>query len=258
MVLKLMTYKVLASGLSDIGLVRENNEDVWAKLTQQRFFALADGMGGHQAGEVAAQEAVDKLCEILSRRLSNKDENIDLDIAREIIIDAIHEVNTHVYKMSRQEIDLRGMGTTLCFLYFHPKGLIYGNIGDSRIYRFRHQKLSQITKDHSLLRELIDKGKMSEAHIENFAYKNIITKAIGTEVFVEPSVRSCDVLDHDLYLMCSDGLSDVVTPQQIEFILNKKQSLKDTVHELIETAKTQGSQDNITVVIAKVQELHDK
>ena len=253
-----MSYKVFAFGLSDIGLVRENNEDVWARLPQHRFFALADGMGGHQAGEVAAHETVARLCYILSKRLNNRDENIDLDIAREFIVDAIYEVNASVYQLSQQEEDLRGMGTTLCFLHFHPKGLIYGNIGDSRIYRLRNQKLVQLTKDHSLLRELIDKGQMDEAHTENYAYKNIITKAIGTEMRVDPSVRTCETLDHDIYLMCSDGLSDAVPPQQIESILNKKQSPKESVYELIETAKRQGSQDNITVVIAKVQELHEK
>ncbi len=122
MVVKLMSYKVFAFGLSDIGTVRENNEDVWDKLTPLRFFALADGMGGHQAGEVAAQETIGKLCQILSKRLNNKDENIDLNIASEIIIDAIHEVNTHVYELSKEEEELRGMGTTLCFLISIPKG----------------------------------------------------------------------------------------------------------------------------------------
>ncbi len=115
-----------------------------------------------------------------------------------------------------------------------------------------------MTKDHSLLRELIDKGRIDEAHTENFAYKNIITKAIGTEYNVDPSVRTCEVLDHDIYLMCTDGLSDVDPTEQIETILNKKQSIKDAVRELIETAKNQGSQDNITVVIAKVQQVHEK
>lgn len=258
MVIKLMSYKVFAVGISDIGLVRENNEDVWSKLSQQRFFALADGMGGHQAGEIAAREAVGKLCQILSKRLNNRDEHIDLDIAREIIIEATQEVNQHVYQMSRQDKDLRGMGTTLCFMHFHPKGLIFGNVGDSRIYRLRNHKLTQITKDHSLLCELIDQGKISDSQAESYLYKNIITKAIGTEPFVEPSGRTCDVLDQDLYLMCSDGLSDMVSSQEIEAILNKKQSIKDMSQELVQKAKSHGGQDNITVVIAKIQEMHER
>jgi serine/threonine protein phosphatase PrpC len=258
MVVKLMSYKVFAIGISDIGLVRENNEDVWAKLAQQRFFGLADGMGGHQAGEVASHETIDQLCRILSKRLNNRDEQIDLNIAREIIIDAILEVNKYVHNLSRQDYSLRGMGTTLCFLHFHPKGLIYGNVGDSRIYRLRHQKLTQITKDHSLLRELIDQGRMNERQAENYLHKKIITKAIGTEPHVEPSVRTCEVLDQDIYLMCSDGLSDLASAYTIETILNKKQPLKEIAQELIDEAKAQGGLDNITVVIAKVQEQHER
>jgi protein phosphatase len=258
MVAKQMSYKVFAVGLSDIGLIRENNEDVWSKLSQQRFFVLADGMGGHQAGEIAAGEAVGNLCHILSKRLNNRDEHIDLNIAREIIIEAIQEVNSHVYHMSRQYKDLRGMGTTLCFMHFHPKGLVFGNVGDSRIYRLRNQKLTQITRDHSLLSDLIEQGKINESQVENFLYKNIITKAVGTEPFVEPSARTSEVLDQDLYLMCTDGLSDLVTPLEIEKILNKKQSIKDMSQELIHHAKSKGGQDNITVVITKIQEMHDR
>lgn len=253
-----MSYKVFAVGISDIGLVRENNEDVWAKLSQQRFFGLADGMGGHQAGEVASHEATSKLCSILSKRLNNRDDQIDLDIAREIIIEAILEVNKHVYHLSKQDHSLQGMGTTLCFLHFHPKGLIYGNVGDSRIYRLRNHKLIQMTKDHSLLRELIDQGRVDERHAEGYAYKNIITKAIGTESHVEPSVRTCEVMDQDIYLMCSDGLSDLVLAHKIEAILNKKQALKETAQELVEEAKAEGGQDNITVVLTKVQEMHER
>ncbi len=253
-----MSYRVFAVGISDIGLVRENNEDVWSKISQQRFFVVADGMGGHQAGEIAAKEAVGKLCQILAKRLNNRDEQIDLNIAREIIVDAIQEANLHVYQMSRQDKDLRGMGTTLCFLHFHPKGLIFGNVGDSRIYRLRNHKLTQITKDHSLLCEMMDQGKISGTQAGNFLYKNIITKAIGTEPFVEPSIRTCEVLDQDLFLMCTDGLSDLASAQEIEDILNKKQSLKDMSEELVQKAKSQGGQDNITVVIAKVQEVHER
>lgn len=257
MVVNTMPYKVHSAGVSDIGLVRENNEDMWLKLTAQRFFVLADGMGGHQAGEVASREAATCLCATLSKKLNNKDENIDLALAKEMIIDSVQEVNRHIYQMSRKDQDLRGMGTTLCFLYFHPKGLVYGHVGDSRIYRLRQKKLVQLTKDHSLLRELLDQGQLNEKQAGGFVYKNIITKAIGTESKVEPSVRVVDLVDQDLYLMCSDGLSDLLTHEEIESILNKKSLLKDTVQELIETAKAHGGYDNITVVLAKVQELHE-
>jgi PPM family protein phosphatase len=257
MVVNTMSYKVHSVGISDIGLVRENNEDIWLKLTAQRFFALADGMGGHQAGEVASREAVTTLCNILSKKLNNKDENIDLALAREMIFDSIQEVNLNIYQMSRKDQDLRGMGTTLCFLYFHPKGLVFGHVGDSRIYRLRHKKLMQMTKDHSLLRELLDLGQINENQAGGFVYKNIITKAIGTEPNVEPSVRLGELHDQDLYMMCSDGLSDLLSLEEMESILNKKIPLKEIAQELIDTAKAHGGYDNITVVLAKVQEVHE-
>jgi PPM family protein phosphatase len=257
MVVNTMSYKVHSVGVSDIGLVRENNEDMWLKLTAQRFFVLADGMGGHQAGEVASREAVTSLCNILAKKLNNKDENIDLTLAREMIFDSIQEVNRHIYQMSRKDQDLRGMGTTLCFLYFHPKGLIYGHVGDSRIYRLRQKKLVQMTKDHSLLRELLDQGQLNEKQAGGFVYKNIITKAIGTELNVEPSIRIGELVNQDVYLMCSDGLSDLLTLEEMENILNKKSSLKDSAQELIDTAKVHGGYDNITVVLAKAQEVHE-
>jgi PPM family protein phosphatase len=258
MVVYLMSYKVFSAGVSDIGLVRENNEDVWAKLPLQRFFAIADGMGGHQAGEVAARESVNILCSILSRKLDNKNDEIDLEIAREIIVDAVKETNSYIYQMGCRDLELNGMGTTLCFLYFHPKGLVYGHVGDSRIYRLRNNKLTQITKDHSLLRELVDQGQLDEQQAGEFVYKHIITKAIGTGSHVEPSVRLTELYNHDVFLMCTDGLSDLLTQNDIESILNKKKPLKELNQELIDAAKQHGGHDNITVVLTKVQEIHER
>lgn len=257
MVVQEMPFKILSAGLSDTGLVRENNEDTWLKLLPQRFFVLADGMGGHQAGEVASHEAVTSLCRIVSKKLNNRDESIDLVMAKDLIIESIKEVNQHVYKMSRQDSELKGMGTTLCFLYFHPKGVIYGHVGDSRIYRYRNKKLVQLTKDHSLLRELLDLGELNERQADGFAYKNIITKAIGTEPNVEPCIRVSEISFQDIYLMCTDGLSDLLSLEEMEAIINRKASLKDTAAALIERAKTLGGYDNITVVLAKVQEVHE-
>ena len=257
MVVHLMPYKVLSVGISDIGLVRENNEDVWAKLPSQRLFILADGMGGHQAGEVASQETVKELCAILEKKLNIKDDTISLDIAREFIFEAIQEVNAHIYNMGRKDHELRGMGTTLCCLHFHHKGLVYAHVGDSRIYRLRNKKLYQLTKDHSLMRELIDLGQLNERQAEDFQYRNIITKAIGTEPDVEPSVRVTEVQDHDLYMMCSDGLSDLLSLNEIEQIMNKKIPFKEISQHLVDASKEKGGNDNITVVVAKVQEMHE-
>lgn len=257
MVIQVMPYKVHSVGLSDIGLVRLNNEDDWIQVTKKRFYAIADGMGGHQAGEVASHEALKALCANINANVELFDDTIGIDEARKIIMEAIEEANGYVYRMGRKDFELKGMGTTLCCLFFHPKGLIYAHVGDSRIYRLRNKKLSQMTKDHSLLRELMDLGQLSERQAGEFLYKNIITKAIGTEPTVNPSVRVCDIKHHDVFLMCTDGLSDLVPHEEMEAIMNKKSSLKDTAHSLVEAAKEKGGHDNITVLMVKVQEKHE-
>lgn len=258
MVVHLMPYKVHSVGLSDIGLVRQNNEDDWFQDTKKKFYAIADGMGGHQAGEIASHEALKSLHHSISTNQELFDESTGIDEARKIIMEAIEECNAHVYHLGRKDFELRGMGTTLCCLFFHPKGLIYAHVGDSRIYRMRNKKLQQLTKDHSLLRELIDLGQIDDHQIGGFAHKNIITKAIGPDSKIQPSVRISDAQSQDLFLLCTDGLSDLVTLNEIESILNKKSSLKKMGQELIQAAKDKGGHDNITVVLVKVQEKYEQ
>lgn len=258
MVVYLMPYKVHSVGLSDIGLVRQNNEDDWFQDTKKKFYAIADGMGGHQAGEVASHEALKALHTYINLSQDLLDESTGIDEARKIIMEAIEESNAHVYSLGRKDSELRGMGTTLCCLFFHPKGLIYGHVGDSRIYRMRNKKLLQLTKDHSLLRELLDLGQLNDRQVGDFAHKNIITKAIGPESRIQPSVRISDCEAGDLFLMCTDGLSDLVPLDEIETLLNKKNSLKGTAQLLIQAAKDKGGHDNITVLLVKLQEKYER
>jgi len=247
--LELMSYRVVVYGLSDIGLVRHNNEDFWIELPESRFVALADGMGGHLAGEVAAKEAVTQLCQIVESSLSPQE---DINTLKNELSQAIEQVNLLVFRMGKSNENLRGMGTTLCCLYFHPKGLIYGHVGDSRIYRFRNLKLEQLTRDHSLFRELVDLGQLNEDQAGDFLYKNIITKAIGTAPKVEPSVFVTDVQEGDLYLTCSDGLSDLLTFEEIETVILEGSILSSIVERLVEMAKEKGGHDNITVVMMEI------
>lgn len=252
-----MPFKVLSFGLSDIGLVRQNNEDVWAELPEpQYFYMLADGMGGHQAGEVAAREAIDNLCKLIKENL--KGNQITLAEAFQIIHEAISSVNATIYHMAKSKSDLRGMGTTLCCLHIHPDGVIFAHVGDSRIYRYRNHELIQLTQDHSLLRELMDLGQINEHQATDFLYKNIITKAIGTEPYVEPSIHIADLFKDDIYLICSDGLSDLLSIQEIASIIKENQGSFEAVNELVACAKDKGGLDNITVVMVNVQEANEK
>lgn len=250
-----MSYKVLACGLSDVGLVRQNNEDVWAHLPDEQFFVLADGMGGHQAGEIAAKEAVETLCNLFKKEYSNSYKT--LEESKQIIEATIRETNQHIYQMSFLQDDLHGMGTTLCCFLLHPEGLIYAHVGDSRIYRFRYHRLRQLTLDHSLLREMIDSGQLNEEQAEDFHYKNIITKAIGTEPDVDPTIDTDSLLAEDTILMCSDGLTDMLSHEEIQQILRDTPP-QDAAKHLIKAAKQKGGNDNITIVIVNIQEKYGK
>ena len=258
MAVRLMPYKVSAFGLSDVGLIRQNNEDVWAEIPELFFYALADGMGGHQAGEVAAHEAVNSLCKIVSQSWGKSNEIEKLHDARKTLSSAIEQVNGTVFKISRTDPTLKGMGTTLCCIYLHEKGLVYGYVGDSRIYRHRKRKLEQLSKDHSLFREMVDLGQISEKQGPEFLYKNIITKAIGTEPKVTPTVHLGDIKAGDTYLLCTDGLSDLLSSKEIQNIMNQEMSVEDTARELVATANARGGHDNVTVVLVKVLEANEK
>lgn len=253
-----MPYQISAFGLSDIGLMRTNNEDVWTELPEFNFFALADGMGGHLAGEIAADEAVSALCKLVKKSFGEGKQKVDFDRAYQQIFSGIEEVNRLVHKKGRTDEELRGMGTTLCCMYFHEEGLIYGHVGDSRIYRLRNERLKQMTKDHSLLEEMLDTGEWDPDGESEFKYKNVITRAIGTEPNVEPTVDIDEITDGDLYLMCSDGVSDLLSFEEIEKILNHSHNLQSSAQGLIRSALERGGNDNATVVLMKVKNINEK
>lgn len=255
MAFQLMLYQFLVSCISDIGLIRQNNEDSWKMLKDEQFFVLADGMGGHQAGEVASKETVEQLCFLFQQRLNDSSYK-DITQAESLIKELIQEVNSMIYRLGRENPHLRGMGTTLCCLFFHPAGLIYGHVGDSRIYRFSHGKLEQLTQDHSLLRELIELGQLSEQQAEDFLYKNIITKAIGTEPNVGPVIAHTAIEVGDVFLMCTDGLSDLVSFEEIQEVL-WQYSVEEAANLLVKKAKQKGGYDNITVILVKVQNKYE-
>jgi len=254
MVFDLMNYKVASFGLSDVGLVRENNEDVWLELPDINTYVLADGMGGHKAGEVAATQAVNSFRKEMEKLL-NGGKDFSLGDMRGEIEHVMQLINTHVYTMGCRDPELKGMGTTFCCLHFHKDGLIRAHIGDSRIYRLRNGEFTQITKDHSLMRELMDLGQLDEKGAKKFVYKNIITKAVGTEPYVEPAVYVTDLEIDDMYLLCTDGLSDIVAPEAMKQVLQYESMLEDKVKNLICLAKKKGGHDNITVVVLKVEEV---
>jgi serine/threonine protein phosphatase PrpC len=246
--MQLIPHRLDCYGISDIGYVRSNNEDAWEAAPEHRFFVLADGMGGHNAGEVAAKMAVVSLCESL-KELKELTSNTEL---KSSMRSAILAANSSIYTSAGEKEDLSGMGTTLCCLAFHHATLIYAHIGDSRIYRFRNKCLEQLTQDHSLRRELLMRGELSAKQAACYPHRNIITRALGTSAHVEPEIAHTDVALNDVYFLCSDGLTDHLSNEEIASLLQNSSSLSQASHELVEKAKAKGGCDNITIVMVKV------
>ena len=229
---------------SDVGLVRTNNEDAWGELPHRGLFVLADGMGGHAAGEVASDLAISQLLALVEKR--RELETLDLDATMRFLASAIEEVNAHVFQMGQSTEELRGMGTTLCCICLHREGLIYAHVGDSRIYRLRGGHLSQLTCDHVVW---VENGGESRR-------KGVLTRAIGSDHRVDPVVHCGSLCQEDLLLLCSDGLSDLLSFEKIEQILCVMPHDK-AVTALISAAKERGGYDNITVALIHILEKHE-
>ena len=241
--------KLASFGLSDIGLSRPNNEDAWVALPEKNFFALADGMGGHQAGEIAAQSTINLLQNSIAK-LNQDASTTPIEIAEELKR-LIESTNQTIYEMSRKDPMLSGMGTTLCCLLWTSRFVLYAHVGDSRIYRLKQGKLEQLTQDHSLYSQWMSYGIIAERCETPFPYKNVITKAIGTHKKVKPEIGICSFEPKDLFLLCSDGLSDVLSEIDIQKILERSETLELAAFRLIEKAKIKGSNDNITVLLVQ-------
>jgi PPM family protein phosphatase len=241
-----MTLTFRAFGISDIGVCRPNNEDVLLSLPEIGFFAIADGMGGHKAGEIAAFEALNHL----SKSVKLIKSQYCVDLMGELKF-AIEKANQWVYNLSKTCKSLSGMGTTLCCLLWSGNEVIYAHVGDSRIYRFRKGKLELLTEDHSLFAKWLASGKMAEECETPFPYKNVITRAIGTASKTTPEVAFTTYEPEDLFFLCTDGLTDNLKLEEMEKILVDAPCLEKATQKLIDKAKKKGSSDNITILIVQ-------
>ena len=242
-----MKFKLCSHGVSDKGLVRTNNEDAWISSTRDRLFVLADGLGGHQAGEVAAKEAVDDFSNSFHEMFveSGQHELSEVEIIETLRL-CFEKTNSRVYEMSCGHELLRGMGTTFCVLSFHGDMAAISHVGDSRIYLLRNGQFEQLTKDHCWTRRLLPDGNEKMC-------KGVLTRALGTMPEVEPTIRVFKVCPDDLFLLCSDGLSDMLSQGEIEKIVTQSMTIGQRVRMLVSEAKKKGGGDNITVVLVGVQ-----
>ncbi|AYE33119.1 Stp1/IreP family PP2C-type Ser/Thr phosphatase [Clostridium septicum] len=229
---------------SDVGNVRKLNEDyaLYKEGDKYKIFVVADGMGGHNAGEVASEMASRKVIEFI-------ESNFNYENRYNILKDAVEYANLKVYEFSHGEAEYRGMGTTLTACLVTKEFIQVANVGDSSCYGIKGEKLKKITRDHSLVQELLDFGSITEEEAEKHPQRNIITRAIGTKEWVEVDIFKINPDEYDLFLLCSDGLSNEVKGNDVLSILSEYSDLNKICDILVDLAKSRGGRDNITVLL---------
>ena len=246
-----MIYEICTQ--THTGLVRANNEDAVAVDAATGLCILADGMGGYNAGEVASSMAVTFIKSELGRWLGQAGLNADVKEVRRALQICVENSNYAVFNAGNANSKHKGMGTTLVVGVFQLNRLILGHIGDSRCYRLRGQEFQQITKDHSFLQEQIEAGHITPEQALTSSHRNLVTRALGVEGTVRMDVNEHRVNVEDIYLLCSDGLSDMVLDQEIAGILLGKGGLDQKCASLVAAANHNGGHDNISILLVHAQ-----
>lgn len=241
------------------GMVRSHNEDSVTFDAACGLVVLADGMGGYNAGEVASGIAVSVTATEISHRLQNasptdRDEATGEELGVLLLRDNIQKANASIFHASQSQPQYAGMGTTIVSGLFYDNRVAVGHVGDSRMYRLRGETLETITRDHSLLQEQIDSGMISVADARLSKNKNLVTRAVGIDAEVVPEIHVHDVQVGDIYLLCSDGLNDMVEDDDIQSTLYSMQgNLPLAAEQLIQMANDNGGRDNVSVILIKVK-----
>lgn len=245
---------------TDPGVVRSFNEDSIAIERDLDLLVLADGMGGYKAGDVASAMATGLVVDDLKRKLSAEiDQSLPkpgkLSDASLAVKSAIEKTNLAIFKTAQANNKYHGMGTTVVLILFHDDWATIAHVGDSRLYRMRQGNFELLTHDHSLLQEQVEMGMISSDEAKDSHNRNLVTRALGVEAEVKVDVREIDVLPGDIYLLCSDGLNDMVDDADIELAVSELQAnLPLAANQLMQMANDNGGHDNVSVMIAKVGE----
>jgi protein phosphatase len=250
------------AGITDPGMIRPNNEDRISTTPELGLAIVADGMGGHQAGEVASGMAVDvvtrHVADVIARtakkKKSNKSESPSIEF--EALDQAITIANAAIFELAQTSPDCSGMGTTIVVTLFHDDKVCVGHVGDSRLYRYRSNKIDLLTEDHSLVQELVSRGLITPEEARNSVNKNLVTRALGIEATVEPQIRECDFQDQDIFLLCSDGLNDVLPDEETAQILKEHaDNLDKAAERLVAEVNSRGGPDNVSVVLVRTNKM---
>jgi len=244
--------------ITDVGRVREHNEDDIGSDPDIGLWVLADGMGGYNAGEVASGIAVKTTLDLVGeacRRENRGETESETGYMRQTIMlrDAIMRANKIIHQTAQSQPQCEGMGTTLVACLFFDNKISIAHVGDSRLYRMRDNRFEQITMDHSLLQELVDRGYYSQEEAQRSTNRNYVTRALGVEPNVDVEVQEVDVEKNDYFLMCSDGLPDMVEDEDIHLTINTFNTNIDTVGEqLIKLTNDNGGRDNVSIIVVRI------
>jgi PPM family protein phosphatase len=252
--------RAIATGASDVGLQREHNEDSFVVLKEYDLYVVADGMGGHRAGDVASKLATETISEFF-KSTANDDVtwpfHFDTNLSEEEnrLLTGIRVANRQIFERSARSREYHGMGTTVVGAMFSPrKGRMYiGHVGDSRCYRVRDGKIQQLTRDHSLINDyLLAMPDLTEEQRSELP-KNVITRALGMQDQVVVDLQHDDPEPGDVYVLCSDGLSGMVTDEEILKIVRNSTDIRDACTQLITRANEHGGEDNITALLVQIE-----
>jgi len=253
--------KLVAGGKTDRGLKRTHNEDSLSVCPDLNVFIVADGMGGHNAGEVASRAAIRSVLEFLRQCESDSESTWPFGVESGLsefenkLLTAIRLANRDVCNLSLERREYAGMGTTIVAALFDPEDhrVALAHVGDSRCYLVRDGELRQLTLDHSWVSEQVQKKILTEEEARNHRWKNVITRALGNKLDVEIDVQVAEVRNGDVFLLCSDGLSSMVEDDALLEIVENHEDLDEGCERLVQSANDQGGQDNISVVLVRAE-----
>lgn len=246
------------AGRTDTGLVRDHNEDAISFEPDLGLVILADGMGGYNAGEVASGIATQVVAEVMRAQMMTTPPHVKTagslwPVAHEMLLLAIDRANSLIYSTAQEHSQCAGMGTTLVTGVFYNDHLAIAHVGDSRAYRLRGDDFEQLTRDHSFLQEQVDAGLLTPEEARHAPYKNLVTRAVGIGPVVHTELHEYEVQSGDVYLFCSDGLSDMLPDESLAQLIKLfKENLSQACNVLIEQANAEGGRDNISVVLVRI------
>jgi protein phosphatase len=251
--------RVRFAGESDVGRKRDHNEDAVYLPEDERLAIVADGMGGHASGEVASRLAVETMVKFFRETADHQpltwpykvDRGIRADVNR--LTTSIMLANLEIHEASQRDKGRKGMGTTVVAIYFLDDTAVIGHVGDSRVYRFRDGRLTQLTEDHSLINDYIKMKRVTADEAENWPHKNVIVRALGMKDIVQVDLLTEVPKLGDYYLLCSDGLSGMLSDPQIAHVLATERDLNKAVERLVDGANEHGGIDNISVVLCRIE-----